>query len=94
MRGASAVTTARSSTNELRRQANEIARTLKRAERGEVIMGKDEEARSRPSVIFAVAMDDKILKIEMTWDSIRGTTEHGISEYIFDLMRESREAPN
>jgi|GEM_PF-1126740 hypothetical protein len=89
------MTTARSPLRVLRQQANHIAELLKRAERGEKIAddmgGKIAAARSRPKVKFAVAMDDKVLIIDMSWATIREMSEHGISEYLLKQMREVRD---
>jgi hypothetical protein len=97
MRGAD-VTTARSPLRVLRAQADGIAATLKAVERGDKIASPFAEkvaaARAQGNLTFAVAMDDKIIKIEMPWATIRATSEVGIAEYIFDLMRDSRETPH
>lgn len=89
------MTTKNSPLRALKQQADMIAAMLKKAERGEKIVndpvGKVAASRTKPSVTFAVAMDDKILQITMAWDKIRETSEHGISEYILKQMRESRE---
>ena len=91
------MTTARSPLRVLRAQADKIAALLKAAERGEKIDVRFAEkiaaARDKPSLIFAVFMDDKVLKIEMPWKTIQTTSEIGIAEYIVDQMREAREVP-
>lgn len=85
------MTTKHSPLCELQRQADKVAATLKAASRGEIEFKKG--AHHKPVVVsFAVVMDDKILKIEMAWDTIRQTSEAGISEFILREMRESREA--
>lgn len=90
------MTTARSPLRVLKTQAEKIAAALKAAERGEKIAadpgGKIEAARAKESITFGVVMDDKVLKIEMAWATIRATSEAGISEYIVNHMRESRDA--
>lgn len=89
------MTTARSPLRILEAQADKIAQALKAADRGEQIAadlgGKIAAARARESVTFAVVMDDKVLKIEMTWATIRETSEVGIAEYILKHMREARD---
>jgi len=89
------MTTARSPLAALKAQADKIAAALKSAERGEKVAtdpaGKIAKARAGESVTFAVVMDDKILKITMTWATIRVTAEAGIAEYILLRMREARE---
>jgi len=89
------MTTAQSPRSRLKAQAERMAMILKAAERGEAIAGdvggKIAAARSQPSVKFAVAMDDKILTVEMTWQTIGATSEAGIAEYLLNQMRESRD---
>jgi hypothetical protein len=90
------MTTARSPLRILTGQAKTVAKMLKACERGEKLPGdygaKIEAARGRPSIQFAVIMDDKVLKIRMSWATIRETTELAISEYILRQMREARDA--
>lgn len=90
------MTTARSPLSKLKKQADRIAMALKQAERGEPIAhdpaGKIAAARQRDSVKFAVVMDDKIFSVDMTWETIRATSEAGISEYIVRQMREATTA--
>lgn len=76
-------------------QAGIIAATLKAVERGEPV-ANDPTGKLAASLVtgvvrVGVAMDDKILQVEMTWKSIRETTETGIAQYILNLMRGSRE---
>ena len=42
-------------------------------------------------MMFAVAMDDKIFKIEMGWKTIQESSEAGLAEYIVKQMREARD---
>lgn len=90
------MTTAQSPLRVLRAQADKIAAKIKAAERGQSIApdptGKLKSARARETVTFGVVMDDKVLKIEMSWVTIRETSEAGIAEYILDQMREARDA--
>jgi hypothetical protein len=37
-------------------------------------------------------MDDKVLSIEMSWATIRATSEVGIAEFILKHMRNARDA--
>ena len=89
------MTTAQSPIHELETQARKCAAMLKKAERGEKLpndpAGKIAAARKTPSVTFAVVMDDKILKIEMGWATIRDTSQAGVAEYILNHMRENRD---
>lgn len=91
------MTTKHSPLSALKAQADKIAATIKAAERGEKIdvqfAEKIEAARQKESLIFAVTMDDKIIKITMSWALIRETSEAGLSEYIVKQMQESREVP-
>jgi hypothetical protein len=88
------MTTARSPLPVLKAQADKIAAQLKVASEGKSIAhdpaGKIAAALAKESITFAVAMDDKILKIEMPWATIRETSEAGIAEFILDRMREER----
>lgn len=81
------MTTSNSPPRDIRVQADKIAAMLKDAERGKGSLG----TRSKESITFVIAMDDKILNIEMTWVVIRDTDEAGIAEYIFDQMREAKD---
>lgn len=38
-----------------------------------------------------MVMDDKVLEVEMSWATIKATSEAGISEYIVRQMREAGE---
>lgn len=90
------MTTARSPLRVLKAQADNIAKTIKAIERGENPVedrgGKLAAARNRDSVKFGVVMDDKILTVDMSWATIRETSEVGIAEYILKHMREARDA--
>ena len=70
-----------------------MAASLKAADRGETIAsdpaGKIAAARQKNSITFAV-----VIKIEMSWATIRATSEVGIAEFILKQMRGSREAVN
>ncbi|MBI3677914.1 MAG: hypothetical protein HY243_15000 [Proteobacteria bacterium] len=64
---------------------------MKAAERGEPVAndpaGKIAAARERESVTVGVVMDDKIIKLDIPWSTIRETSEAGMSEYIVAQMR-------
>lgn len=89
------MSTARSPLRVLKAQADKIAAMLKAAARGESIDVKFAEkiaaARDKESVKVGVVMDDKLITIDMPWATIRGTSEVGISIWILQQMRESRE---
>ena len=90
------MTTSHSPLRVLKAQADNIARIVKAVERGENPVedrgGTISAARHRDSVKFAIVMDDKVLTIDMTWVTIRETSEVGIAEYILKHMREARDA--
>jgi len=91
------MTTAQSPHALLKAQADKIASALKAAERGESTVtsdpyGKITRARTQKnSIRFAVVMDDKVIRIKMTWAAIRKMDEAGISEFIVKQMLEARE---
>lgn len=41
---------------------------------------------------FGVVMDDKVITLEIAWDTIRATSEAGLAEYIMKQMRGTRDA--
>lgn len=90
------MTTAHSPKRVLKAQADLIAKTLKDAERGRKIdarfAAKLEAARSKPSINIGVAMDDKIITIDIPWRTIRESTTAELSAYMVGLMRETRTA--
>lgn len=93
------MTNARSPLRDLKAQADLMAEILKNAERGDPLpagfsgfVQKFLEARKRPSVTFAVFMDDKALQIEMSWQIIGESTQAAISEFILGQMRKGRDA--
>ena len=85
------MTTAHSPLHQLTAQADKIAKTLKAVERGEHVTtdpgGKVAKARTQPTVRFGVAMDDKLVMLEISWARIRETDERFLSDYIVTLMR-------
>lgn len=90
------MTTARSPYRVLRDQANRIAELLKAIERGDPAalatgMGKKiADARTKPTVKFAIAMDDKAITVEYPWSIIHDYSEREISDYILQLMQEAK----
>jgi len=92
------MTTKHSPISALRAQADHIASMLKAAERGDKIDVRFAEkiaaARANESFTVGIVMDDKIIKLEMPWTVISGTDQAGLSEYILDQMRETRDAIN
>lgn len=92
------MTTKHSPLRVLKAQAEKIAETLKRAERGEKIdvrfAEKIDAARSKDSFKVGIVMDDKVITIEIPWATIRSTSEVGMAEYILNQMRETRNVIN
>lgn len=86
------MTTKHSPVSALKAQASAIAATLKAAERGDKLPVRYAEsieaARARGSFKVAIAMDDKIVTVEIPWATIRETEEAALVEYILNLMRE------
>ena len=86
------MTTKNSPVSALKAQASAIAAMLKAAERGEKLPVRYAEsiaaARARGSFKVAIAMDDKIVTVEIPWATIRETEELALAEYILNLMRE------
>lgn len=92
------MTTKNSPLAALTAQANNIAATLKAAERGDKIDARFAEkidaARAKESFKVGIVMDDKVITIEMPWATIRSASEAGLAEYIVGQMREARDAIN
>ena len=92
------MTTKHSPLSKLKKQADKIAETLKRAERGEKIdvrfAEKIDAARGKDVFKVGIVMDDKVIMIDMPWATIRSASEAGLSEYIVRQMREARDAVN
>ena len=84
------MTTSNSPLKKLKAQADGIASALKAASRGEKVAndpaGKIAAALARDSVTFGIVMDDKIVKVDMPWKTIRETDEPGISAWIVEHM--------
>lgn len=92
------MTTAHSPLRVLKAQADKIAATLKAAERGEKIdvrfAEKIEVARHEARFQAGIVMDDKIIMIEMPWETIRSISEVVLAKHILNLMREARDTVN
>ncbi|MDF1606930.1 hypothetical protein PZ897_01935 [Hoeflea sp. YIM 152468] len=92
------MTTKNSPLRVLKAQADQIAATIMAAERGEKIdahfADKLKEARRLDSFKIGIAMDDKIVTIDIGWDLIRSTGEVALAQYILDQMRETRRVLN
>jgi hypothetical protein len=83
---------------QLRREAHKIATKLKAAANGEKIagdpLGKIEASKARGYLDFAIAMDDKILKIQIPWTTINDLALPLLCDFIYDQMREATSAAN
>lgn len=92
------MTTKHSPLSALKKQADKIAAMLKAFDRGEKIdvkfAEKIEAARGKECIKFGIVMDDKIIMVDMPWETIRDTSEAGMSEYIVKQMREARDVVN
>jgi hypothetical protein len=89
------MTTKNSPLSVLKRQAQQFAAMMKAFERGEKIdvrfIEKLEAARAnKSSVKVGIVMDDKIVTIDIAWETIAKTSEVALAEYVLDLMRETR----
>jgi hypothetical protein len=85
------MTTWRSPISLLKKQADQIAKLLKKIERGEVTGGKIDAARTKPCLKYGVAMDDKFISIDMPWAMIRESSEPALAEFVLKQMMEARE---
>jgi len=89
------MSTARSPLRKLKAEADRMAELLKKASLGEPIdvqfAHKIAEALQRDEIVFAIFMDDKVVKITMPWHVIEETSQAGISEFILKQMRDSRD---
>lgn len=92
------MTTKHSPLRVLKQQADTIASVIKAAERGEKIdhpfAAKIETARTLPSFKVGIFMDDKIITLKITWATVRETSQVGLSEYILNQMKETRNVIN
>lgn len=92
------MTTKNSPLAALQAQADKIAATIKAAERGEPVDvrfgAKIADARNRPSFKVGIVMDDKVITLEMSWETIRGSDEAGLAAFIVREMQEKRDAPH
>jgi len=90
------MTTTKSPSQALRAQAHKIAETLKHAAAGEKIAndpaGRIEASKARGFIDFAIVMDDKILKIEIPWQTINELALPLLCDFIFDQMSETKHA--
>lgn len=91
------MTTSQSPLSKIKAQADEIAKMLKAAERGDPIdhmstratiaKGFADARNTKTEIKVGIAMDDKFISIDITWAVIRATSEAALSEYIIKQMR-------
>lgn len=85
------MTTSQSPLRVLKAQASTIAARLKAAERGEITDARIMAALSKPVFKVGVVMDDKVIKFDLPWETIRSMGEVALAEYILKHMRGLRE---
>ena len=88
------MSTSRTTLSKLKAQADSIAKSLKAIERGETIVtdpgGKLRESLKRGVVNLAVAMDYKVITVEMAWSEIKKHSEASLSAYFLKYMQGQR----
>ena len=88
------MTTKESPLRVLKSQAERIAKSLAAFERGEAIDVRFAErlkaARDKEIVKIGIVMDDKIITLDMPWTVIKSSGEVAMTEYLLNMMRESR----
>lgn len=77
------MTTSMSPDWKIRKQSDAIASRLKAASRGDIEMSSENPDKIK----LGIAMDDKIIIIEITWALIRDTLESDLSTLVFNLMK-------
>jgi hypothetical protein len=94
------VSTSNSPLHKLQAEARRCAKHLKEMASGKTVSrafdpaGKIAAAQAAESLTFGVVMDDKVIKITMTWVTIRETSEDGLVEYIVEQMRGGKTVVN
>lgn len=87
------MTTSRSPLHVLREQARTTAANLKRAAEGVPVApdpaGKIKSSLARGTIKFAVVMDDKVIKFEMEWKTIREMSAVELGDVILEQMKKS-----
>ena len=82
------MTTSQSPVEILRKQATIVARSMKDAESGKLRGGKVSEARAHSDrIVGGIVMDDKVITIELSWETIRASTEEALVEMILKQMQ-------
>lgn len=89
------MTTSRSPLRVLKGQADVIAKKLKAVSRGEKVDndpgGKIAASLARGSVKFGVVMDDKVITVEASRETVKQYSEVALSEFLLRQMRGARE---
>lgn len=91
------MTTSHSPISKIKAQADKIARVLAMMERGEPVPaaldpgGKVAAARGRDAITVGIVMDDKLIKVTITWATIKECGEVGLSAWIVRQMRDERD---
>lgn len=75
------MTTKDSPPERLQAQADRIAHTLKYLE-------KNRPVGTKTGIKYGVAMDDKVITVEMTWVQIQQRGTEALAAHIYKLMRE------
>lgn len=85
------MTTKYSSPTALKLQANRIAQMLKKAERGEQIDIRFAEkvmaARQREMFKVGIVMDDKVIMVDIPWETISASSESDLATFIMGQMK-------
>jgi hypothetical protein len=89
------VSTGNSPLRVLKMQADGMAKLLKAISRGERVMddrgGKIAASRASGMFRFGIAMDDKLVMVEITWKTIEATSEVALAEYILKQTKNARD---
>lgn len=93
------MTTSKSPPDVIRAQAHRIAETLKKVADGGIINVSDPNGKLKASlekgvVDFGIVMDDKIVKIEIPWETVRVHTQQSLCDWIFRLMSDIHKNAN
>lgn len=83
------MTTAQSPIGKIRKQATKIARTLKAALTDP--HPRFDAARKNPGFKAGIVMDDKVITLNVPWETIRETSEVALTEWIIKQMREIKD---
>lgn len=86
------MTTSHSPLSKLKAQAVGMAVQLTGAARGHDPTGKFADALTKPEIVVGIVMDDKVIKMEIAWATIRECGEVALSEMILKYMRGQRDS--